>query len=148
MHTGYVITGIILLIVAIPTTAYIQSILAEYQTLLGQRARILSPDINQQYQAYQLLQVVMIIVSVMGAGFLILGAFKKEEDERRAETAATDTNTVFCRYCGRLRPASEDLRPMCGKSSMPTSDYRKECMYCNITMSADSEFFGNCGRRL
>jgi hypothetical protein len=130
---------------------YIQSVLAEFQTLLGQGARILLPGVNQQYEQYQLLQIVTIIVSMTGAGFLIVGAFKKEEGERKElgkATAATGTDTVFSRRCGRVRPASGDLCPNCGKCSMPTPDYRKECMYCNITMSADSEFCGNCGRRL
>lgn len=60
------------------------------------------------------------------------------------------TDKIYCRYCGKLRPATGNYCPLCGRS---TSTYvnrgkgMKQCIKCSSLSSDDSLFCSNCGRR-
>ena len=61
--------------------------------------------------------------------------------------SATTSGKVFCRYCGKLRPLAGTNCSECGKPTISSVTERKKCTFCAASMSADSEFCANCGRK-
>jgi Double zinc ribbon len=59
----------------------------------------------------------------------------------------TTANIIYCRYCGELRPITNEFCSLCGRSSTASSTSMKNCTVCEANMSEDSTYCANCGAK-
>lgn len=79
MKSGYLTVGIVLLIIGLASYMTAQIKIDEYHSLLGQAALIISQQAKQNYQMFQLLQMVGVVLSVIGGIVCVAGFITKNE---------------------------------------------------------------------
>lgn len=101
------------------------------------------------------LAIIGLILVILGA---IQGGKKKDVSEKPMQTSISspqqefhssprNTDTIYCRYCGELRPRRDESCALCGRKSITSSTVMKQCVICAAIMSEDSIFCANCGAK-
>jgi hypothetical protein len=67
--------------------------------------------------------------------------------QQEIHTSPNNMNTIYCRYCGELRPRRDESCSLCGRSSITSSTGMKQCTVCNASMSEDSIYCASCGAK-
>ena len=157
MRKAPLTVGIILLMLGTGAYFYVHSYLSEAQRLLSQIIKTMNPKLQQTYQLPILIyKVVSGIIAAIGLGFLIHGAVAMESPVLRSQVQGSDgpltwsptSNEIFCRYCDKLTNVSSTSCSKCGKPIRSTSSATKKCSQCQATMTEDSEYCANCGKKL
>lgn len=156
---GKITGGIVLLIIGIILSAIGFSINNECNSIGGQLGSLLSSQQQQKCSFGSIGLIIGIFLSIIGLILIIVGSVtggkKKEGPTQEALNISSlqqpDTNNkIYCRYCGKQRPATGHYCPSCGRSTSTSVDERnsmKQCMYCRSLLSDDSLFCSNCGRK-
>lgn len=77
MKAPALVTGIVLLVLGAVGFVYVQTQIGDYQTLIGQFGRALSPEMQTQYQMLQYILLGSAAIGLVGVGLTIYGAVAK-----------------------------------------------------------------------
>ncbi|MGI0015918.1 MAG: hypothetical protein ACREBU_21065 [Nitrososphaera sp.] len=78
MRTGFVVVGIIVLVISVPIYIYDNNAMAQYNTSLGQLGRFFSPDARLAYQDLQTEIMIVVLIAIVGVITLAYGFVAKE----------------------------------------------------------------------
>jgi hypothetical protein len=67
--------------------------------------------------------------------------------DKQIHTSPNNTNIIYCRYCGELRPTRDQVCSLCGRNLITSSTGMKQCAVCNASMSDDSIYCASCGAK-
>jgi membrane protease subunit (stomatin/prohibitin family) len=161
------ITAVIVGIISIAGFTAIQGLgsygLSRCDSFSGQLSQALSEDQREACMSMVLAQTGGGGLVMFGWGILILGVVltvvggvqmakrptHHDDLQTPIQTGApmSTISRVFCRYCGRMRPVAGTNCSECGKPTVSSVFQVKKCDFCAASMSADSEFCANCGRK-
>ena len=169
MGKGLLIGGIVLVIIGVVVSSassvaqsYSNQQISQCNSLRGQLGQTFSGDMQQSCQTAAIYQSVSSGGSTLGWGFALIGIVlaviggiqmarrannPNHTDAHLSRSAPTMTDKIFCRWCGKLRSVVGTFCSECGKSIKSDSVTLKICIYCSGSMSDDSVFCANCGRK-
>lgn len=175
LGAGKIVGGIICLVLGIlifAASMYFYNILTgnvEYcNSFLGGLQGSLDPETAQTcsnagaFQAGALggillggaLAIIGLILAIVGA--VQQGGKRKDVSEQQTQanispqefqTLQSNANTIYCRYCGELRPITNESCSLCGRRSTTSSTAMKHCTVCDASMSEDSIYCACCGAK-
>jgi hypothetical protein len=151
---GAFVAGIILLLIGVGIFFFSQS---RCNSLGGSFGQFIDPVYQQQCTLLTILGAAFGLIGFVaalagGIGLAVRGSRSRKENKgSKIETYDVQTNAsvreIFCRYCGKKRPISQDFCSICGRSSHATSTGMKKCTVCKATMSDDSNYCANCDQK-
>ena len=169
MGKGLLIGGIVLVIIGVIVSSassvaqsYSNQQISQCNSLRGQLGQTFSEDVQQNCQTAAIYQSVSTGGSTLGWGFALIGIVLVviggiqmarrsknpiQTDDHVNMSASSMTDKIFCRWCGKLRSVVGTFCPECGKSIRSANTALKICIFCSGTMSDDSVFCANCGRK-
>lgn len=101
MKIGSLISGIVLLIIAVVGFTSTSNTISEQQTTIGEVERYFSEDVSSSYQTSQYAQLGFGVLGVVGIGLLIYGVAAKGEKKEKG---------FYCKYCGHTSDTLEGIR--------------------------------------
>lgn len=156
------IIGILIASVSSSAQSYTSRQSEQCDSLGGQLGQFLSNDAREDCQNAVMYQTASSGAIMLGWGIALLGVVLAgvggiQIARHSGHARATPDNTrermtipagkIFCRYCGKLLPVAGTLCSECAKPTASTTTEVKKCNYCSATMSNDSDFCANCGRK-